>query len=504
MKMKRIATLVMLAALVFGCAAFAAAATEVKMTGDARIWGNFWEQQNFTGWTPKGTSTYDALTIWERFRLRTDFIANEGLKFRLGIRVNNKAWGNDTFTVDNPAASIDVYQAFLQFKWPSTDVEFTVGLQDMDLPISAPSIFNSSPVLGGTRSAAAVVAIPVADQFKIIGGFTRLLDTNKDFDPTTTQKADELDGYFLALPITLDGFSATPWGLIGVAGRDAGYFTAVGASPRMDNQSLATNLLSAGTLAGAPATVTINTTTNQLNNANLAIKNAQNMFWWAGTTLAVTALDPFKFYGDFIYGQGNFNDRKKNERSGWFADQGFEYTGLDMLTPQLSFWYSTGEDKSTGNGSERMPTIVQSWGPSTSFLFDSSQAFGAGTLAVNPIGSFGAAFSLNKMSFIQDLTHRLTFTYAHGDNSPRALRNANALWGVGTYVQMGRDLTWNESVYSVNFDNQYNIYENLAAIVETGWAHGDSFQKSVWGRRFVNQAASGDVWKVAFGLQYKF
>jgi len=499
--MKRLIALALMA-MVLGTAVLASAATEVKMTGDARIWGNELVNPNYTGWNAKGTNTFDALTIWERFRLRSDFIANEGLKFRLGIRVNNKAWGNDTFVVDNPAVSIDVYQAFLQFKWPNTDVEFTVGLQDMDLPISAPSIFNSSPVFGGSRAAAAVVAIPVADQFKVIAGFARLLDTNKDFDPTTTQLADELDGYFMALPITLDGFAATPWGMVAVAGRDAGYFTTVGSSPKMSNESLATNLLSAGTLLAAPgaAISPINTLINSKN----AIQNAQNVFWWVGTTVAVTALDPFKFYGDVMYGEGNATDRQKNKRGGLFFDIGAEYTGLDMLTPQIAFWYSTGEDSSTRNGSERMPSVVQSWGPSTSYLFDSNQAFGAGSMTTNPIGSWGFAASLNKISFIQDLTHRLTFTYAHGNNSAAALRNANALWGLGNYVQFGRDMTTNEYSMGVNFDNTYNIYENLAAILETGWAHLSGAQGSVWTRRLVNQASNGDSWKVALGLQYKF
>ncbi|MBI4959573.1 MAG: hypothetical protein HY915_08760, partial [Desulfovibrio sp.] len=283
--MKRIATLALLVSMVFGCVAIASAATEVKMTGDARIHANFWSNNNYTGWNPKGTNTFDNLTIWERFRLRSDFIANEGLKFRLGIRVNNKAWGNDTFTVDNPAVSIDVYQAFLQFKWPGSDVEFTVGLQDLDLPISAPGMLNSSPVLGGTRAGAFVVAIPVVDQFKIVAGFARLLDTNKDFDPTTTQVPDEFDGYFLVLPITLDGFKATPWGMLAVAGKNANYATAVGSSPRMSNQSLATNLASAG-YALAPA----------------GFKQAQTVYWWVGSAFAVTALDPFKFYADVMYG----------------------------------------------------------------------------------------------------------------------------------------------------------------------------------------------------------
>ena len=504
--MKRI-TLALVVAMVLGFAALAAAATEVKMTGDARIWGNFFDNVNYTGWNTTGTKTYDNFTIWERFRLKTDFIANEGLKFRLGVRVNNAPWGASTFTVDNPAVVIDVYQAFLQFKWPNTDVEFTIGLQDMDLPISSTSIFNSSPVFGGSRSTAAIVAIPVTDQFKIVTGFTRLLDADSSgFQSNTTASNANLDAYLLELPITLDGFSATPWGLIAVAGSNANYNTAVGSSPKVGNQTLVNSLLSAGTAFGAgPAAIAGFNANGQLNNPRAYFKDATNVFWWAGSSFAVTALDPFKFYADVMYGQGNAGDYKKNERQGWFIDFGAEYTGFDMVTPQVAAWWSTGEDKSTTNGSERMPTIVQSWGPSGSFMFDNAgnQAYGAASMMTNSVGNMGFAVSLNKMSFIQDLTHRLTFTYVHGNNNARALRTANSLWGVGNYVTMGRDLTDNEYSYGINFDNQYNIYENLAAIVETGWAHGE-FQTSVWGHRMVHQAQNGYSWKCAFGLQYKF
>jgi len=482
--MKRILALVMLVSMAFGAVA-ASAATEIKMTGDARIYANYWSKYNYTGWDYSGKQTYDSLSIWERFRLRTDFIANENLKFRLGIRVNDTTWGSGTFTVDNPAPSIQVYQAYMQFKWPNTQVEFTVGLQNVDLPLSVDWL-GSNPVFGGTRAAAAIVAIPVVEQFKIIAGFTRFLDSNKDFDPTTRQVPDELDGYFLALPITLDGFSATPWGMIAVAGRNANYGTWVGNGGPNTNETLATYLFSAGTYA-APA----------------GLKNAQNVFWWAGSTFAVTALDPFKFYADFVYGEGSANDRGKSKRAGLFFDVAAEYTGFDKVTPQLTFWYSTGEDDSTRNGSERLPAVVNYWGPSNSFLFNTNQELNFGQMQTNSIGSWGFVFALDKISFIQDLTHRLTFTYAHGTNSPKALRNANLLTGTGNYVMMGRDLTYNEYTMGINFDHQYNIYENLALILETGWAHGD-FEKSVWGRRFVNASQNGDAWKFALGLKYRF
>jgi len=483
--MRYTGALVLIAALFFGCLASAEAATEVKMTGDARIHGNYWSKMQYTGWNYNGTTTADPMTIYERFRLRTDFIANEGLKFRLGIKISDVPWGAGTFTVDNPAVALMVYQAYLQFKFPNTDIEVTAGMQDVDLPLSADWL-DANPVLGGTRAAAAMVKIPVSEQFKIVGGFLRMVDSNKDFDPTTTQKADEFDGYLLTLPITLDGFKATPWGMLAVAGRDASYNKVWVGNGGYSNETLSTNLFSAGNLAPGARTV-----------------NAQNLYYWLGSTFAVTALDPFKFYADVIYGSGNDSDRKRNKRGGFFFDVAAEYTGFDMVTPQLSFWYSTGEDSSTTNGSERMPVVVNYWGPSNSFLFDGDQALNNGFMNVNSIGSWGFVAALDKISFVQDLTHRLTFSFARGTNSAAGLRKANTLLGVGNYVQIGRDLTDKEQVFAIGFDNKYNIYQNLAAIVETGWSHGD-FQTSVWGHRLANATRSGDAYKVAFGLQYKF
>ncbi|MFZ5427803.1 MAG: outer membrane homotrimeric porin [Thermodesulfobacteriota bacterium] len=482
--MKRILVLAML--LSFAFAAAAQAATEVKMTGDARIHGNWFNKPNYTGWDPTGTQTSDPFTIWQRFRLRSDFIANENLKFRFAIRANNTPWGNNYTTVDNPAVSIQVYQAYLQFKWPNTDVEFTIGLQP--LTIAQSSFFAGSSLILDTWVAGAIVNIPVVkDTFSVVGGFVRMLDSNRDFDPTTRQVPDEFDGYYLSLPITLDGFSATPWALLGVAGRNANYAGTGAGAAGFYNASLAQNLFSAGTFALAPAN----------------FRNSQNLFWWVGGAFEVTALDPFKFYADVIYGEGNASDRGKNRRGGFFFDVAAEYTGFDMLTPQVAFWWSTGEDASLGNGSERLPTIAGAWGSSTSFLFDSDQAFVGTYLGVNPVGSWGFTFSLNKVSFVTDLSHRLTFAYLHGNNSSAGLRRANAILGSGNFFQMGRDLTVNEYVIGINFDNTYNIYENLQAICTLGWSHGE-FERSVWGRRMTNKAKDGDVFMASVGLQYKF
>jgi hypothetical protein len=159
---------------------------------------------------------------------------------------------------------------------------------------------------------------------------------------------------------------------------------------------------------------------------------------------------------------------------------------------------------------------------------------------MNPVGTWGIGLSLKDISFIEKLTHRLTIAYTRGTNSSSAVRGTNWFntyvansFTAGGYVPtavyltgannqamnytnflyaypgynsnaiytMGRDLTIGEYVIGVSFDHKYMIYENLAAIIETGYAHG-SFQKSVWGSRLANKAA--DAWRVALGLQYKF
>jgi hypothetical protein len=504
--MKRL-TLALAAILLLGCFASAQAATEVKMTGDFRVYGNWWSGRNFTGWAnqfnggvPAGTRTEDDFGVSQRFRLRTDFVANEALKFRLGIRVNNEWWGRGTLTADQGVAQIDVYQAFLQFKWPDTDIEITVGKQPFAIPQS--KYFDGSLVFDSEAAALIITAPLIPDTLSLLVGYSRFYDRG-NFDATTTQVGDELDLYFMALPITLEGFSITPWTAIGVAGINAPY-----------NGETAANLVTPAFLAPG-------------------WNNNQNAYWWLGGAIQIDALDPIKFYADVIYGQGAFGDRQAAHRSGWFIDAAIEYTGWDVLTPSVFGWWSTGEDSSWRNGSERMPYTFSSFNGGTSFLFDGGQEFGADSnMYMNPVGSYGIGLSLKNISFIEKLTHRITFVYLHGNNSSKAFRSINytnvlinaagiavpmtgafnqpAYYGVDynypSYTSnglftMGRDLTASEYAFGLTFDHKYMIYENLAAIIETGWAHAE-FQKSVWGPRLNNKAQ--DAWRVAFGLQYKF
>ncbi len=492
--MKRCIVPVLMALLLTGLATLVRAETQVRVTGDSRVYGVYFSGHNFTGWndpawtsntptwTKAGTKTEDTFEIWQRIRVRTDFIAGENLKFRLATKVDN-TWGHGPYTAANPDVAIQVYQAYLQFTYPGTDIEIDAGLQPTALPQSA--LFNDSIVFTDWAAALLVKAQLIPDTLAINAGFARLIDTNRTYDTTTTQVDDELDFYILSLPVTVPGLKATPWGVFSMAGSKAGYYNAYASS--FGEASYAEDLLSAGTLVGPTGW-----------------KNNQNPYYWVGGAFEVSVLDPFRFYADVINGGGALGDRKKSRRQGWFIDLGAEYTGWDLLTPQIFGWWSTGEDNSTANGSERMPHTRPNWGPGGSFLFDDSAVFARNSnMGMDPVGAMGFGVSLNNVTLVEKLSQRVTFTYIHGNNSPRAIRTLNELIGSNPYFQMGRDLTTNEYAMGINLDSQYMIYENLAARIETGWAHGQ-FQKSVWGSRLANRAADADTWKVSVGFTYRY
>lgn len=469
--------LLALALLAVG-AAPARAATEVAMTGDARVYGVFFANRNFTGWDATATRTEDAFGLWQRLRLRSDFAANDSLKFRFGLRIDDENWGAGYLTAANPQVAIQPYLAYLQFKWPGADIEATVGYQPFSVPQTA--AFYDSVVLaandGDQACAALAVRIPVVtDVLAVQAAYGRLLAASRTTQPTTNPVGDTFDIAFADLSLTVPGLEATPWGLLGVYGKDA--------DPR---GLFNTGLRSAGSYL-APA----------------GYQNNFSPMWWTGLAVTVTALEPFKFSFDAIAGDAAGSDRSRNRRQGFFFDAALTYTGLAWATPGIVGWLASGEDASLGNGSERLPSITSTWGPGTSFLFNCDQEFAQNCLLVDPTGTLGLAASLRDIAVVPSLQSRLTLALVAGRNSPAGLRQAvAATGGVGEYVTMGSDLAQGEWVLGVNFDNDYKVNEALALTLQTGFASPQGLRTGIWGHRLTNQAA--DAWMASFGCRYTF
>ena len=280
------------------------------------------------------------------------------------------------------------------------------------------SFFAGSVVFDEDVSGLIITAPLVTDHLNMVLGYVRTIGSDRTYAPTTTPVYANEEAFLLALPITVEGFKATPWAAYGQGGKGGHYFTEGG---------WAEGLISSGILTVSPY--------GWRNNFITAM--------WAGTTFEVTALDPFKFYADIIWGRHGMNEYKKNIRDGWFIDAAAEYTGFEIVTPQVFGFWSTGEDKSTTNGSERMPLFfpgsgrgaehnggTQSWNAGNSFLFDGGQELVKGSnMGISPVGNWGLGASLNNATFIEKLTHRLTVAYVHGNNSAKAIRYANYVLG---------------------------------------------------------------------------
>jgi hypothetical protein len=453
-------------------------AASVAMYGDFRVQSTFFTHQNYTGWNADGTQTEDTLNIWQRLRLHADFVANENLAFRLGLRVNNQTWGHGTLTAANPTVAVEPYQAYLQLTVPETHVTVTAGYQPLSLPHS--SIFYDSVVLGtdsgNSNAAALVVNAPLVEgKLSATAGYARLVDTNRTYDTTTTQVGDEFDLAFLTLPLSITGLRLTPWGAVGILGRAAALPSPMGNS-----------LLAAGSSL-APS----------------GFANNQNAALWTGATLTAELPAQFKVYGDAVYGNVGLSDRTRCRRHGWFADLGLEYTGFTAFAPQLLGWAGSGEDASLSNGSERLPSIVTEWGPRGSFLFSADQYLTQSSMNTTPQGSMGLVLNFDRISLLPHLTSVLAFSCATGTSSPTGLRKAVAVTGgPGAYVTMGQDLAQGERLLSVASEHVYALTDAVNLVVETGWARGDGFRSSIWGPRMVNQA--GNAWQGALGIIYTF
>ncbi|MBI4805187.1 MAG: hypothetical protein HY795_08120 [Desulfovibrio sp.] len=390
------------------------------MTGEHYVYASSFANRNFTGWSLDGTQTEDPFTIWQRLRLRTDYTQGDNLAFSLWLQVNNTPWGNGTLTVDNPAVAVQIFKAYLQFKWPGSDVEITAGKQTVTLPQSEG--FWGSIVLDSEFGALAA-NIPLNENAHLVVGYGRLLSYVNALEDLSLSPRDIFDLAFATLPLTSNSFSFTPWAALGLFMNDGVFrpYTGVGGPP--DLGYIRQEMLSLGYFASNPG-----------------FRQASVPYMWAGTAAKFTAGD-FTFFSDIVAGAGGLGDASKNLRHGVFLDAALQYGGLSRATPRIFGWWSSGEDADTRNGTERLPAIVRTWNSGASYLFSTGQTFDNTTsINASPIGAWGFGASLDNIEFIHDLSSRMTALYMRGTNDPAPLRRSVLSNGPGYMVAMGKNL----------------------------------------------------------------
>ncbi len=294
-----------------------------------------------------------------------------------------------------------------------------------------------------------------------------------------------MDFIGLSVPVTGDGWALTPWALYGNIGRNS----LLDPGESGDIGEIGWGLL--------PVTAQLDLP-NQT--AGVDVSDGYTAAWWLGLGGELKLYEPLRVAFDFSYGKVDWGkDGTGNDltREGWLAIGAVEYA-LDVVTPGLIFWYGSGDDDNMNDGSERMPVAKAGW-TATSFGWDGAYGISDGAImGLSPAGTWGVILNLSDISFVENLSHVVSLGYYTGTNDKAAAKELGA-FGFGDAGALY--LTEKDHAFEVDFNTEYQVYENLTLAVEMGWIRMD-IDEDLWG------VSSGDIdrniYKFGLNLNYAF
>jgi len=492
--MKKIATLILAAGLVFG-AATGSSAVEFDAKGQWLMnfeygQGGALQNENVYGWG-NGADSFEAK---QRVRLQLDVVASEALSGSVMFEMGNTTWGsaraNQGGALGTDANSVEVKHAYLDWIVPNTALKIRMGLQNIALPSYS---FNSSQVFNND-SAAIAASYQFNDNMGATLVWTRPYNdnyTNNTINGDLTNAYDNLDIFAIILPMSFNNVKVTPWAAYAMIGRNFVGDQAVGYI----------NNVVDGMIATTPQGGTLNTYSSA---------------YWVGLTGEVTTGGPLRFawdanYGAVDYGVSSFN------REGYYLDALVEYK-MAWGTPGLYAWYGSGDDGDLTNGSERMPSVSADGNDQRSnFAGTGGTHLGReGLIADQWTGTWGVGVRLKDMSFVEDLTHTLRVNYMTGTNDPTNVRGTwwrdglartagnspggATMGGLASWTTPnGTYLTTVDQAVEVGLSTTYKIYDNLT--MQTELAYIFMFlDEDLWGKG----NSYTDPWNINVTFAYDF
>jgi hypothetical protein len=383
----------------------------------------------------------------QRVRVGMDFIISENLSAFYQIQVGAFTWGGPAGSGDGTggaigsrSANLTTRFAYLDWVIPNTSVKVRMGQQLFAVPSYT---FIYSPVQANNATAVQVFANPTAN-ISLTGAWVRAdSGLRRGAVATASHVDDNLDLFFLAGNLNYDGFTVSPWGLIGLRGKDT---------------------------SDAPG-------------------NNNGTDWLVGVGVDVTRFDPFRFTFDAMYTARDSSDRAW-EVNAFYVAAGVEYK-TDWGTPALKGWYASGNDDDDRNGTERAIYYAPFFSATSTYFLTGVGIYDSVTmLNYGPGGTWGVSLQWNGFSFADKLSHNASVTWIGGTNDRRSLTP-----GDGRIP--AQYLTVKDSLVEVNLDSTYAIDRNLSAVLQLAYLI-ENFDGNVWGRHFGLPAGTKAQFSHAF------
>jgi len=482
--------LVLVASLVMG--ASSASAAQIKAAGDWTVSADWQKGSDFDK-----NSEDNTFGIGQRMRTTFQFIANENLKGVLETQIGSNNWGNGLYSIGagrTPTAAaagtasansagngnIMLRQGYVDFKVPSTQISAKVGFQGVSLPAAV----GGGSAIFDDQVGAVVVSSPVTENISLLGGFARLVDKNAYGSVAGTGLGGDsaaVDLAFLAAPMNFmnKGVNVAPFFAFGYAGNKAGLQGLTGFQNSNSTGSSGTKL------------------------------------YWGGVATTIKLLDPFVIMADLNYGKAVYNNVAANNaqggRSGWLFDMAVDYTGLSMMTPEIFFAYSSGENGNSSKGSgksERMPVAgsPQNWALGSFWLQGSNSLISdsLGGTTGNNLGFWALGLSLKDIKFFDKISHTANVIYFKGTNNVDYLKQ-QSLTGTSAVnsATYGQFLTTKDSLWEVDLNTKYQMYDELALHLQLGYIN-TSFNKDAWLPVKGANLDQSDAYKVSVIMNYTF
>jgi len=537
--MKKLATLLIAAGLVFG-ASTGASAIDFKASGQWLMSFDYGKNGSFTGgngMTGFGKGKEDEFEAKQRVRLQLDAVASEALSGTLYFEIGNTTWGraDQGGALGADGKIVEVRRAYIDWMPPETDLKVRMGLQGLALPnytMGKSQVFEDD-----------VAAVTLSYQFNENVGLTAFWARpyNDNYNDVTVEDElgnkyrtgtgkhpgfmDNIDMGGLVLPLTFDGFKITPYFVMAGIGPNALARDKV-TGKRTDPATGKVVDYDITGLNGVGATSWGQTVSGMLPAWGIVGSDGRKYYdvmkdqyataWWAGLGIDVTYWDPFHVALDFAAGGVSYGKSRMN-RAGWGLSLLAEYK-LDWGVPGLVAWYYSGDDGDLGNGSERLPYVSLGNGDNkfSRFAFDGNPYIAReGVIGNSMAGTWGVGLRIRDFSFIEDLKHTFRINYIGGTNSKRVLkklyqhgiaRPAANNGGIGVDSMY---LTSLDSALEFGFNTEYKMYENFTVAFDASYiALWLDDSRKTWAQTPMNGVGGSrdvrDAWNLNVTFAYEF